>query len=518
MEQFLTNPLFQALFNSPVPRIIVMANAPEFTILISNDAHKSVTNLVGRNITGKSVWEIFDPNEAGGDGGILLKDALTEAQQTNKTILMPPFRYDMNAPDGKGMVEKWWQLEIMPIGGDDTTPEYLLTTTNSITDQVFKEREREEFRLELEKLVEERTHNLERAYEQVHLSKLAAQLGTFDMDLVRGHMEWDARCRELFGIAHNAEVTYEKDFLSGLHPDDRVRITTIIDKLFRMEISDGIYDVEYRTIGAEDNRLRWVRAKGKVYFDGVGQPMRFIGSVLDITDQKHEEQLRNDFIAIASHELKTPLTSLQGYIQYLYRKARKSEDHSNLPVLSQAEKQVIKMSKMINGFLNLSRLESGKLHLNLSEVPVMNLIEEVVADVTLAEPDINILIARETRATAVADPDKIAHVILNLLTNAVKYAEKEKPVTISCDADDEQVTVSVRDEGIGINPSDQERIFDRFHRAGNPETNFVSGFGIGLYLSREIVMLHGGNIWVDSQPGAGSTFSFSIPLAGPPQR
>jgi signal transduction histidine kinase len=188
-----------------------------------------------------------------------------------------------------------------------------------------------------------------------------------------------------------------------------------------------------------------------------------------------------------------------------------------MPALSQAEKQVIKMSKMINGFLNLSRLESGKLHLNLAEISVINLIQEVVADVTIAEPDAEILISDPISINALADPDKIAHVVLNLLTNAVKYSDKQKPVVISCSADDRQVTISIKDEGIGINPSDQERIFDRFHRAGNPnpETKFVSGFGIGLYLSREIVFLHGGNIWVESEPGAGSTFSFSIPLSGP---
>src|SRR5690606_16585394 len=112
---------------------------------------------IGRDISGKSVWEIFDPNQAGGDGAILLEKALTEAQMTNKTVLMPPFRYDMGSLDGKGMVEKWWQLEIMPVGGDATSPMYLLTTTNDITDQVFKENEKEWVQQELEDLVAERT-------------------------------------------------------------------------------------------------------------------------------------------------------------------------------------------------------------------------------------------------------------------------------------------------------------------------------------------------------------------------
>jgi PAS domain S-box-containing protein len=326
--KILQDPLFQALFNSPVPRIIVHADAPVFTIVISNDAHKVVTNLVGKDISGKSVWETFDPTEAGGDGGKLLSDALTEAQMINTTVLMPPFRYDMGAPDGNGMVEKWWQLEIMPIGTEPITPAFLLVTTNDISERIFKERNIEavqatltEINYSLEEQVAIRTKELQTAYEQVALSKQAAQLGTFDMDLIKGTMEWDKRCRELFGVSHNDEVSYEQDFLTGLHPDDRERVEKLIAKLFDPSQSNGDYDVEYRTVGVADGRLRWVRAKGKLYFNDGGVAQRFIGSVLDVTDRKNEEQLRNSFISMASHELKTPLTSLQGYLQILKAKA-----------------------------------------------------------------------------------------------------------------------------------------------------------------------------------------------------
>ena len=154
--------------------------------------------------------------------------------------------------------------------------------------------------------------SLERVYEQARLSKEAAQLGTFDMDIRSGSLEWDARCRILFGISHGGPVSYDKDFVSGLHPDDRDRVLDIIAKSFDPFVDDGNYDVEYRTVGAEDRQIRWVRAKGKVYFDIHGKPIRFIGSVLDITEQKVNDQRKSDFIGMVSHELKTPLTSLWG--------------------------------------------------------------------------------------------------------------------------------------------------------------------------------------------------------------
>lgn len=136
----------------------------------------------------------------------------------------------------------------------------------------------------------EHQQELERAFEQLHLSKEAAQLGTFDLDLERGIMDWDERCRTLFGITHNGIVTYEKDFVTGLHPDDRERVLNVIDKSFTKHISNGDYDIEYRTVGFEDEVVRWVKAKGKVFFDENDKPTRFIGSVLDITEQMNATQ------------------------------------------------------------------------------------------------------------------------------------------------------------------------------------------------------------------------------------
>ncbi|RFS17964.1 PAS domain S-box protein [Emticicia sp. C21] len=136
----------------------------------------------------------------------------------------------------------------------------------------------------------EHQRELERAFEQLHLSKEAAQLGTFDLDLEAGTLDWDERCRTLFGISHKDIVTYEKDFVTGLHPDDRERVLDIIDKSFTKAISNGDYDVEYRTVGVEDGTIRWVKAKGKVFFDISDKPIRFIGSVLEITEQMKATQ------------------------------------------------------------------------------------------------------------------------------------------------------------------------------------------------------------------------------------
>lgn len=354
---------------------------------------------------------------------------------------------------------------------------------------------------------------LQSAYEQLRLSKQAAQLGTFDMDLIKRTMDWDERCRLLFGITHKGPVTYENDFVKGIHPEDKERVLKLIDDLFKKVIPNGDYDTTYRTIGAEDGKLRWVRAKGKVIFNEKEEAIRFIGSALEITRQKEDEQRKNDFIGMVSHELKTPLTSLSAYVQVLQGKAQKSQDSFSVGALEKVDKQVKKMSAMINGFLNISRLESGKINISKQSFNIEDLVKESIEETLITISGHNITLVPCNTTTVYADRDKIASVISNMLSNAVKYSEQGKNVEVRCQISDDDVHVSVKDEGIGIKAPDIEKLFERYYRVETDTTKHISGFGIGLYLSAEIIKRHDGKIWVESEPGRGSTFFFSLPLS-----
>ncbi|CAM4278813.1 PAS fold-containing protein [Pedobacter westerhofensis] len=353
---------------------------------------------------------------------------------------------------------------------------------------------------------------LERSFEQARLSKEAAQLGTFDMDLVKGTMEWDERCRLLFGISHNRKVSYEDDFLPGLHPMDQERIGAVIIKAFNKSESNGDYDVEYRTVGAEDQQLRWVRAKGKVFFNDQDEPIRFIGSVLETTNEKLNEIRKNDFIGMVSHELKTPLTSLKAYVQVLNARSRKEENSFAISSLNKVELQINKMSALINGFLNLSRLESGKIQLNRIDFKIDDLIREIIEESSLVVSTHRIVLLPCDSVVINADRDKIGQVITNLISNAVKYSPRGEIVELVCKQIDDTVQVSIRDDGMGIRAQDKDKLFERFYRVETVHTENISGFGIGLYLSSEIVKRHGGTIWVESEKGVGSTFFFSLPV------
>jgi len=161
------------------------------------------------------------------------------------------------------------------------------------------------FVFEVTEMVNDRME-MEKTQDTLKAAVTSAQLGTFDLDIKAGQLKWNDRCRRLFGISDEQEVTYEGSFLAGLHPQDLQRVEAHIAEVFDKSVNNGNYDIEFRTIGVEDQRLRWIRAIGQAYFDQEDKPVRFVGSALDITEQKENELRKNDFIGMVSHELKNP--------------------------------------------------------------------------------------------------------------------------------------------------------------------------------------------------------------------
>ncbi|WP_449437099.1 PAS domain S-box protein [Pedobacter steynii] len=663
---------------------------------------------------------------------------------------------------------------------------------------------------------------LEAAYEQIRLSKQAAQLGTFDMDLLRDTMEWDERCRTLFGISHQNIVDYQTDFIGGLHPDDREHVLEVIAHSMNKAIANGDYDIEYRTVGAEDGQIRWVRAKGRVYFNNLEEPVRFIGSVLDITDQKlseerlkesrerqarlasivstsddtivsktlegiitswnnaahrmfgyteeevlgkhisliippdrlseeeliiskirsggridhfetirigkdgqkipislsvspvlddkgqvigaskiardisrqkefeekllhsarnmetlntvgklvsesldieailqkvtdsttqitgaafgaffynclddqgesymlftlsgapreafekfgmprntaifnptfsgeeivrsaditkdpryghnyphrgmpkghlpvvsylavpvisksgkvigglfyghpeadrftqeHEklvsgianqasvaldnaklyEEIRNlnakkdEFIALASHELKTPITSLRGFLQVVSR--RMAEGDTNRPFVDKALNQISKLSTLVADLLDVTKIEAGQLPLSYTPFDLVTLIRDLIEQIQFTSRSHHISFYSEKDSFMIsADRQRLEQVIINLLNNAIKYSPGAEVVNVSVSGNKEHTVVRIQDFGIGIAPEQQERIFTRFYRVQGTDNN-ISGLGIGLYISKEIITRHKGELTVESEIGKGSVFVIKIPV------
>jgi PAS domain S-box-containing protein len=305
------------------------------------------------------------------------------------------------------------------------------------------------------------------------------------------------------------EDLLEYGWVDLIHPDDKDSFLGIYLSAFK---NRAPFKGEFRILSKE-GQYRWLLANGPVRFRPDGSFAGYISSCMDITEQKQDEQRKDDFIGMVSHELKTPLTSLNAYLQMLQSKAIKAEDTFTVGALHKSVNQVRKMTTMINGFLNVSRLESGKIQIDKQRFDMANLAKEIEADTITMISSHHIIFEPVMPTIVFADRDKIGHVIHNFISNAVKYSPAGSTINVACLTVNGAAQVSVKDLGIGIKAEDTENIFDRYYRVSSKQTQTISGFGIGLYLCAEIIKRHEGRIWVESELGKGSTFYFSLPLS-----
>jgi PAS domain S-box-containing protein len=218
---------------------------------------------------------------------------------------------------------------------------------------------------------------------------------------------------------------------------------------------------------------------------------------------------KDEFIGMASHELRTPLTSISGYLQIL---DRLETNEKSKRFVSKTVRQVRKLSSLVSDLLDVSKIEAGKLELNKRHFNIKRIVEEAIELIQDAQISHQInFISNVDVLTITADPQRIEQVIINLLTNAIKYSPAGKKVDVVLEDLGSEVKIGVKDSGIGIKPDKQKNIFNRFYRVEDLNPS-MAGLGIGLYICKEITERHGGKLWVDSAYGAGSTFWFSLPV------
>lgn len=348
----------------------------------------------------------------------------------------------------------------------------------------------------VEKELEER----KKTEELLQLAQEYGNMATFSWNLDSEYSS-NRNISMLYGTREDATM---EDFQKIIHPDDIEMLKATINEA----IETGDFYAEFRIIPDSQN-IKWILGKAKVLYEN-GKPEKLVGVNIDITRLKELEQKKDEFISIASHELKTPLTSVKAYLQLMERMMVGDEEKKFGGFLTKTQGYVDKLSHLINDLLNVSKIQAGKLEFIMEEFDFDQLVKDTVESIQNTVHH-NLVILGSSNATVRGDKVRIEQVFFNLISNAVKYSPKGDRVEISLSSDNEFVHVSVRDFGIGISNDNLVKIFDRFYRAEHSANQFT-GLGIGLYICAEIIKRHEGVIWAESAEGGGSVFHFKLPL------
>jgi signal transduction histidine kinase len=247
-------------------------------------------------------------------------------------------------------------------------------------------------------------------------------------------------------------------------------------------------------------------------------PRLVINFVLDNSARKELEQRKDDFISMASHELKTPLTTVKIQTQLVRKRLAMHSQHEAATELSRVESPIKQLERLIAELLDVSKIQAGRLEYIRERVDLDEVLREVTDTMQHTSPSHAILVRGSAQTSLIGDRDRLRQVFTNLLSNAIKYAPDATTVEVDLSASNKAVTIRVHDHGRGIPREQHDKIFERFYRAAGLRQSAIPGLGMGLYIVAEIVKAHGGTITVDSNVGKGSTFTVTLPTRGMPER
>jgi PAS domain S-box-containing protein len=337
---------------------------------------------------------------------------------------------------------------------------------------------------------------------------------------------WNAGAERLYGYTADEMVG---SAIRVIVPDDRQE--ELDDLLLRVRRGERLVQVE--TARYRKDGTRFDAAITASPISGPGGDTRAISWVVrDITAWKQAErdmadalalqtasnlelartsEIKSNFVAMVSHEFRTPLTVIQGFAEMLASQEFPGEEVREFA--SDIHDEARRLTRLITGMLDLDRMESGHMAMELTRVDLHALLRDVAQRAVARSTGHELRFHLEARPILVtADPDRISQVVINLLGNATKFSPAGGPIVIATTTEGDRARVSIQDSGLGIPPDAMDRIFDRYARAGGARDREIDGTGLGLPISRQIVEQHGGRLWAESGPGQGATFHFTLPL------
>ena len=400
----------------------------------------------------------------------------------------------------------WNELYMSPVKNKQGHISHFIGVQNDITARKYAEEELFQQKLSMEKQIEEKTKDLKDS---------EAFLTSIIQTVREGLLVLDPDFKVLSANSHflkTFKVT-ERDTIGnqlydlGNHQWDIPQLKELLLKI--LPTNNPVVDFEVEHDFPYIGRKLMLLNAFRIELEGQYKDQILL-AIEDITDRKEIERRKDDFLSIASHELKTPLTTIKGYIQSLERTLSKDASEKFSNTLSKVSSYVDRLNGLITDLLDVSRIQTGNLELHRAEFDFDLVVQEAVESMQLSTATHKLKLEGATKSVILGDETHIIQVINNLLSNAIKYAPDNKEILIHISNVSEYVKLAVTDSGVGISLEDQKKVFDRFFRVGETQKKFP-GMGLGLYICAQIIKSHNGTLWVESNKGKGSTFSFTLP-------
>ncbi|TAK35053.1 MAG: PAS domain-containing protein [Chloroflexota bacterium] len=322
--------------------------------------------------------------------------------------------------------------------------------------------------------------------------------------------------RRLLGTTSAEEVTPDLTDLLA-----RIRLRHVDGTPVDIEQTALLRALRGETIALEDEILYNPQTRRDIYVRSSAAPIRdeegkTIGAVTvtrDITDLTELDRLKDQFMLVAAHELKTPVTGVKGYAQLLLQREHEGVSPFGLKALEAINRQSDRISRLVNELLDMTRLQTGRLELHLAQLDLSELADSTVAHTQLTTEKHRLLFQSPALVLVNGDRGRLEEVLNTLLENAIRYSPQGGQIETTVRVVDGEAVLSVQDHGVGIPEDKQDRIFERFYRAHTGTPYDYGGMGVGLFISKEIITRHGGRMWFESEEGKGSTFYFGLPVA-----
>lgn len=342
------------------------------------------------------------------------------------------------------------------------------------------------------------------------LSEMAAIVASSDDAIIRRTFDgiithWNQGAMNLYGYTAREAIGKH---ISMLVPKEK---TPDIDHIHQ-QLAKGEHIKHFETVRVrKDKTLIDVSISLSPVVDATGKVIAISTIGRDITERKTIERYKDEFLGIASHELKTPVTSIKAYTQLLHKRFIQGEDGGSAELVRKMDQQLTKLNDLISDLLDVTKIERGKIQFGNAYFDINELIHEISEEMQRTTETHTFKKELTKTKTIFGDRNRVGQVIANLLSNAVKYSPKAKEVLIKSFEERNIITVCVTDHGVGIPKEKKDFVFDRFYRVRGAKEDTFPGLGLGLYISKQIIERQGGKIWVEKSSKYGTTFCFTLP-------